>query len=317
MKLSTPWSTLVFAGLVVASAVWFVRHYRHRNEVPAEAASQREFRFKVSPEAGEQEAPLSEIAASRASKPVPHWHYVTHGLSEFGVEYTLSLVDDSGEPPVWPMNLLRWVAKRVRQTHERFDPSHSTNLPKGLLDAVSPGVEGLGFVADPDLGVTFVNVIPLAKREWWLLGAWDFDKYLEALRQQQGDLLWRVGRTSVLDGERGQELLARVAHDGSSQSVDFAELAWTDHEMVLDPVTREVLGKFLRYRLAYGREAVVMSNQGKATLSPGDWRMDCTAKACTIVVPQSEAVPLADALAGAVDGAVIMRPNGLRFRIKF
>jgi hypothetical protein len=286
-------------------------------------------------------APIEEIVAHRASGPTPHWHYTTYGLSElgektsddrslsgFGVEYTVRLVDDSPEPPVWPMNLLRFIAYRVADTREPFDPRHSSNLPAGLLDQVSPGVEGLGFIEDADLGtvdtpngkLTFVNVIPLARDEWWLVGAWDFDKYVDAVRARQGDLLWRVGRPSVLEGERGVELRARARLDGSSQSVDFEELVWKKNlwrrpEIVLDGLSRQVVVKFLRYRLAYGRQAAIVRGDRQATLSPGDWRMQCSERACVLSVPKDQAESLADALLEARSGAVVVRPGGVRFRL--
>ncbi|MCA9640555.1 MAG: hypothetical protein KC492_07650, partial [Myxococcales bacterium] len=46
--------------------------------------TQREYRFGLSAKPGEDEAPLAEIVAYRASTPVPHWHYITYGLSELG-----------------------------------------------------------------------------------------------------------------------------------------------------------------------------------------------------------------------------------------
>ncbi len=354
-----PWLPLVLvAGVVAAGAYWSRGSRTVPAAIPQAAPSaqtvtepgrlainqaldrlyptEADHRFAVAPKPGEGEAPLAEIVAYRASKPIPHWHYITYGLSElgkktstdkslsgFGVEYTLRLVDDSDQPPAWPMNLLRWIAKSVRETREPLDPSHSTNLPNGMLDQVSPGVEGLGFLKDADLGsietpngaVTFVNVIPLAHREWWLLGAWDFDRYLEAVRAQQGDLLWRVRRQSVLEADGGAELLARVARDGSSQAVDYTELAWTEREIVLDAPSRQAMVKFLRYRLAYGREAAIISGDRKATFSPGDWRMECSEKACALSVPKADAARLADTLANAKRGAVVTRPHGVQFRI--
>jgi hypothetical protein len=192
-----------------------------------------------------------------------------------------------------------------------------------MLDQVSFGVEGLGFTKDADLGtidtpngrLIFVNVIPLAHREWWLVGAWDFDKYLEAVRAQQGDLLWRVGRQSVLDGEMGTEIQASVERDGSSQSVDFTELAWTQREVILDEVSQQVMVKFLRYRVGYGRDATIVFGDRRATISPGDWGMRCSEQTCTLTVPKDKATLLADDLAGAPIGTVVVRPHGVRFRI--
>lgn len=52
--------------------------------------TQRDYRFGVSAEPGGDEAPLAEIVAYRASTPVPHWHYITYGLSELGEKTSTS-----------------------------------------------------------------------------------------------------------------------------------------------------------------------------------------------------------------------------------
>jgi suppressor of fused len=295
-----------------------------------------ERRWELQPRPGEERPALAEVEVFRASRPVPHWHYVGSGLSELdaktssnrewsglGVEYTLRLVDDGAEPPVWPINLLRWIAETGLATGEPAYARHSMDLPEGLLEKVSPGVQGLVFVADPDLGtiqtpngkLTFLDVLPLVKRESWLLVAWDLDQYLEAVKAQQGDLLWRAGRASVLEGERGKELLARAAREGSSREAVYVDIAWNEREIVLDPVSREAVVQFLRYRLAHGRGVALLTGNRKVALSPGDWSMRCAAEECALAVPQGEAASLADQLAAAVHGTVVARPHGLRFRL--
>jgi hypothetical protein len=299
--------------------------------------AEKDYRFGLSANDGELEPPLAEIVVYRASRPMPHWHYITYGLSElgektsedtglsgFGVEYSLRLVDGSEEPPVWPLNLLRYLATLVRETREPMDPKHSMDLPKGLLEEVSPGVEGLGFVKDADLGtietpngkVTFVNVLPLAAREWWLLGAWDFDKYLDEVREQQGDLLWRTTRGSVLEGERGKAIEARVRKEGSSQAVDFCEVRWGDEGFVLDDASRSVLVKLLRYRLAFDRDAKIIAGVREVQLSPGkSWKTTCTGSRCELQVPAGEAAAFAQVLEDAKDGAVLEKPGNTTFRV--
>lgn len=299
--------------------------------------TERDHRFGILPEPGEKEAPLVEVVAFRATEPVPHWHYVTYGLSElgekqsedsdrsgFGVEYTLRLVDDAEQPPPWPINLLRYIATLVISTREPPDPNHSMDLPEGLLKGVSPGVEGLAFLADPDLGeigtpnghLTFVNVLPLADREWWLLGAWDFNKYIGAVREQQGDLLWRVDRASVLIGDRGRDIEARALRDGSSQSVDYCEIQATSDGIVLDDLSRKVVVKFMRYRLAFGREAKIVGGTLRVRIFPADaWSMECSAEACEVGMPKHEAVAFADTLEAAGEGSTFSRPGNTRFRV--
>ncbi len=117
----------------------------------------RDLPFGMQPEPGEKEPPLAQVVAYRAKVPVPHWHYVTYGLTElgekvstdatlsgFGVEYTLRLVDESEQPPLWPIHLLRYLAKVTWESSHPYDPGHSMNLPTSMLEEYSKGVEGRG-----------------------------------------------------------------------------------------------------------------------------------------------------------------------------
>lgn len=65
--------------------------------------------------------PLQGISAYWREQPLPHWHFVTYGLSElyakesedldhsgWGFELTFRLAaEPSDEPPVWVMNMLQ------------------------------------------------------------------------------------------------------------------------------------------------------------------------------------------------------------------
>lgn len=298
--------------------------------------TERDFRFGLSPKPGETGAPLAEVVVYRASKPSSHWHYITYGLTEleeknssdptlsgFGVEYTLRIVDPSDKPPVWPIQLLRWIAERVWDTGVPYDPAHSMNLPADMLEEVSPGVEGLAFFEDEQLRtletptgrITFVNVIPLMAGEYALMGSWDAHKVAAEIRTLQKDLLWRHGRRSCLVGQRGEAIRALVEKEGSSQSVDFYDLPCGPKEIVLDSVGVQVLEKFLRHRLAHGRDAKVVFGDRSTKLTPGKWKFRFENDHCEIHVPANEARALADDISKAADGAVIKRAGGLQIRI--
>lgn len=295
-----------------------------------------DYPFGFQPEEGEEEPPLAEVVVYRVPKPTPHWQYVTYGLTElaqktstdaklsgFGVEYTLSLVDDSAQPPAWPINLLRWLALRVQTTRHPFDPGHSVRLQPHMLDDVSKGIEGLAFYVDPKLGkitsstgeLTFVNVIPLMAGEYDLISAWDAFKVAEEIRTLQKDLLWRKDRKSLLVGDRRDVLRALAEKDGSSQSVDFADLVCSKKELVLDRDHRTILERILRHRIAYDRGATVISGDHETRFIPGKWQFTFAKDSCEVQAPISEARKLADEISKAADGAVIKRAGGLRFRI--
>ena len=273
--------------------------------------NEKDYRFGLQAGPGETQPPVAEVVAYRVAKPVPHWHYVTYGLSElgekrstdpklsgFGLEYTLRLVDPSPTPPAWPINLLRWVAAQVWLTRQPYDPAHSMNLPNPrMLETVSPGVEALAFLADDALGpietpngtVQFVSVVPLARGEFELIGRWDVKKLFTEIRELQKDLLWRPGRKSCLDGPRASAIAALVEKDGSSQSVEFVDLTCDAHSLRPDATSRSVLSRALRYRLAYGRDVRVLSSKTETKLSAGPWAFTFEKSICEVHVPQDQA----------------------------
>lgn len=72
--------------------------------------------------------PLDGISAYERADPVPHWHYVSYGMSDlyvkesedpvesgWGFEFTFRLAREGGgtDPPVWPANLLQNLARYV------------------------------------------------------------------------------------------------------------------------------------------------------------------------------------------------------------
>lgn len=299
--------------------------------------TERDFRMGLMAGPGEDRPPLAEIVAFRASHPVPHWHYVTYGLSEldektssepsvsgFGVEHTLRLVDPAPTPPTWPFQLLRWLARRTELTGYPYEHGHSMNLPSPMLEAYSPGVEGFAFYRDDELGeidtptgrLSFVQLVPLQRGEYELIGSWDAFRLQAELRTQSGDLLWRPGRMSVLDGPRAGAILAAIEREGSSQSVDFYDdLVPRRDELLLDSVGVRVLGKFLRHRVAHGRDARVLGAGGETRLEPGDYAYACDAGQAVLRVPAAEARALAEAIDAAPDGTIVSRPGGIRLRI--
>ena len=80
------------------------------------------------------EDPLDAISVWQRAEPVPHWHYVSYGLSDlyakkspssasgFGFELTLRAAVEPGatEPPLWPMHLLQSLARYVYRTGHGF-----------------------------------------------------------------------------------------------------------------------------------------------------------------------------------------------------
>ena len=82
-------------------------------------------------------------------------------------------------------------------------------------------------------------------------------------------MLWRYGRKSIFEGENGNAIRASVTKEGSSGSAAFAELLCTQKQVVLGSVGVVIFEKFLRHRLAHGRNPRVISGARLTQLSPG------------------------------------------------
>jgi hypothetical protein len=142
---------------------------------------------------------LDGLSAYRADEPVPHWHWVTYGLTElydkdsedaewsgWGYELTMRVPRDAELPAPWPIALLQQIAnwahhaKRLLQAGEAFDTG-SPIVP----DEEGATLTGIGFLADPELPqietphgrVDFVQMVglhPLEIAHWREHGAESF-----------------------------------------------------------------------------------------------------------------------------------------------
>jgi hypothetical protein len=133
--------------------------------------------------------PLDGVSAFPRDEPLPHWHYVTYGLSElyekesdvadesgWGFEFTFRLARAAHETeaPVWPTNLLQNLARYVFGSGNRFGEGHhiDANGPIAVGRADSQ-VRALAFTGDPELGtiatphgrVEFLQVVGLTPEE--------------------------------------------------------------------------------------------------------------------------------------------------------
>ncbi len=296
----------------------------------------RDHRMGLQAGPGETAPPLEEVVAYRSLTPMPHWHYITYGLSElgakisddakqsgFGIELTLRLVDNSETPPQWPINLLRWLAGIVHRDKNPFGDGHSLPLLAHMLDKYSPRTDGVAFTLDSELGmvktsngsVKFLQVVPLTADEYSLMGRWDAVKVFEEMQSVEPGLLWRVGRTSILQGAHGPEIERRAKADGSAQEMDFDEVSWDEHTVLLDALSRQVVLKFLRYRLAYGRPASIKSVDKIMDLVNGPVALHLDNARAMLSVPAARAGALAERIEKAASNTVVTFDGVQLFRL--
>ena len=287
----------------------------------------RDHRFGLQPAPGEKAPPLEEVVAYRSLAPKPYWHYITYGLSElgnrraagqgrsgYGIELTLRLDDASETPPTWPINFLRWLAGTVRRDGNPFGVGHSLPLLPNMLDKVSKGTEAVAFALDAELGsvntpngtVEFLQVIPLTSDEYTLAGRWDATRIFAEMKSVSPALLWQPSRTSILKGPRGTLIEQQAKLDGSAQALDYsAELKWDDRTVWLDAIQRHSVIKFLRYRVAYDRQATIRSEDKALTIQCGPVALRLDKNNALLSVPKDEAAALADKLEQSASNSVV------------
>jgi len=185
-------------------------------------------------------APLPAVAAYEASGPVPHWHFVSYGLTElfeksspdpehsgFGFELTLRLVRRAGEemPPVWAVKLMQALGHYVLSGHAGLDTGHVIDLG-GPLAPPQPGeggaerpcaLEGVVLVPDPRLGelrtpfgrVLFLQLFGLARDELEPMTSWDLQRKVGLVMEYDPLAITDVARGSMREDRRKAPLYRR------------------------------------------------------------------------------------------------------------
>lgn len=247
------------------------------------------------------EDPLDAICVWQRAEPVPHWHYVSMGLSElydkqgknpaisgygFELSFRLAVEPNATEPPMWPMHLLQSLAHYVFRTGNGFHDGHrlSTNGPISLGSPTH--LCALGFAFDPELPaidtpnghVAFLQVIGLTLDEEHAAQQWETRKLLALL--QPAMPLW------ITDLHRGS-LLAKPAmlakahdgirRDGSACVAVYADaLVITERKQLLRRSADITLGarqiaqlaELLPLRLPFGRSFVLAGPVWKLQFQP-------------------------------------------------
>ncbi|GAA5048761.1 suppressor of fused domain protein [Nocardia callitridis] len=134
--------------------------------------------------------PLDGVSAYPRLDPVPHWHYISYGMTElyekewdsqevsgWGFEFTFRLLRDPGdtEPPRWPVTFAQNLAGYVFQSGKVFEPGQAIKangpIAEGHRDSA---IHAVCFTADPELGtidtphggVRFLQIVGLTMPEY-------------------------------------------------------------------------------------------------------------------------------------------------------
>ena len=249
--------------------------------------------------------PLDGISVYKREDPVPHWHYVSYGLSElyskqttdpelsgYGFELTARLRRADDQPPIFMAHVLQNLARYVFETGNRLKPGDSMDLFGPILEGSDTAIRAAMFYQDPELEpahsvfghVSFVQVLGVRLEERAAIRTWDAKAVEPLLEELLPALVTDLERPSLLGDERFTAAIeAGRNRDGSS----MAGLA-TD-EFVPERARRfpkrpasisipativDTLALVLPLRLPFGRSFRIDAGDSSLTITPGtEWEL--------------------------------------------
>ena len=274
--------------------------------------------------------PLDGISVYPRTEPVPHWHFVSYGMSElyekqsenpdesgWGFEFTFRVVraPDEAEPPIWAANLLQNLARYVFNSGNWFEAGHHLNANGPIAaDRHDSEITAVTFVTDPELGtiatphgqVEFLQVVGLATEEYEVVRRWNAEGLTGALAQHLPLLVTDVGRRSLLaDPDVARTVEDGVARDGSSSGMLFVSTAEWERDAAattlrIGALQAPAIVDALRGRLPFGRELSLVADDARVTFRPGG---------AFAVAEPDEGVLEVDVPEGALDDLVAAMPG--------
>ncbi|GAA2129823.1 suppressor of fused domain protein [Actinomadura napierensis] len=242
--------------------------------------------------------PLDGISVYARTEPVPHWHFVSYGMSElyakesadpdesgWGFEFTFRLARDpaDAEPPAWPANLLQNFARYVFGSGNWFEPGHHMDVNGPIAaDREDSDIRAVAFVTDPELGeigtphgrVRFLQVVGLATEEYEAVRQWDATALLRALEPYLPLFVTDIDRRSLLaDPELARTVREGIARDGSSSGALYVttahwELDGGSTTLRIGALQAEAIAQSLLGRLPFGRTLLLQTEDTRLTFHP-------------------------------------------------
>lgn len=241
---------------------------------------------------------------------VPHWHYVSYGLTElyekesddteesgWGFELTFRLrrATTDQDPPIWPINLMQNLARYVFSSGATFSSGHHMNANGPIALDRETKLTTLLFVDDPELTaratphgrVRFVQVVGATLDELDAARAWNTDDLLALLAQHTPGWVSDLDRASSLDDARTRAAVKEgIERDGSSMGLAYTDqlaLAQGRSGIVLTigALSVEQLLEVIPGRLRFGRPLAMVGSKDRevgvqleggdeVALTPGD-----------------------------------------------
>jgi len=232
--------------------------------------------------------PLDGISVYKRSSPLPHWHYVSYGLSElyskesddsdvsgYGLELTFRLACDPNddEPPAFALNFLQNLARYVFESGNVFGDGHWMPANGPIARDTQTAICSMGFVFDPELPAVdtpngrmeFLQIVGLTEDEEEAAKRWRTRALLDTLLPHMPLWVTDLNRRSLLErADVRAQIEEGSRRDGSSSGSQFVDvLAWRTRKRLLRaPVVEITIGAarvrdlvtLLPLRLPFDRE---------------------------------------------------------------
>ncbi|MET8873031.1 suppressor of fused domain protein [Nocardia sp. NPDC004604] len=177
--------------------------------------------------------PLDGISAYPRTEPVPHWHYVSYGMTElhekewdnpdesgWGFEFTFRLVRQphDRQPPVWPADFLQNLARYVFQSGNGFAPGHTIKANGPIAaERADSDIHAVAFTVDPELGVIdtphgrvqFLQIVGLTMPEYRAAQGGHTLAVLDELASQLPLLVTDIDRGPLIEEPKAKAMWPR------------------------------------------------------------------------------------------------------------
>ncbi len=183
--------------------------------------------------------PLDGVSVYRVNGAVPHWHFVSFGLTElyfnemedpdvsgFGFELTCRVaIGDEVEPPGWPISLMQNLARYVCTSGNVFDVGHHMSANGPICLESDTELHALAFASDTTLRESpspygrykFLQVVGITTDELSAIQAWNTDSMLALMKESNPLLVTDLSRRSRLtETAFAKQIEERTQVEGSS-----------------------------------------------------------------------------------------------------
>lgn len=255
-----------------------------------------------------------DVLAFRVDEPIPHYLYVTFGLSRVQssvpvagtqTELTMRVRADSPVPYAWPAERLAGMVAHVRGTGSDIAPGHHMFTADG----------GFTFVVDPVLTlvdaptgiIRFTYAVGVTARELDAALSWDPSKFTGVLGDYVPLGLTDPARGDILDIDQARARVeAGMRNEGSSISAMQAKHLVIDPRgsIKIDHRSAQALLRAARFRLRYGRTFALVNEDAALLLLDAPLSLS----------PAHAEIPATPAFAAELIAVLDVEPSTYRFR---